>query len=113
LGTIIEKFIVCFLISISTASGIYSDTYRPWSLNWGAADTEIGRAMPGDDLLPNPTFNATRAVTIKAKPNDIWPWLIQIGYRRAGFYSYDNLDNNASPAQIVLSRSIRISRSVI
>ena len=54
--------------------------------------------MPGDEVLEQPTFNATRAVTIEATPEEIWPWLVQIGYRRAGFYSYDRLDNDGIPS---------------
>jgi hypothetical protein len=72
--------------------------YRPWALNWGSSDEEIARSMPGDEVLEDPTFNATRAVTIEAKPEEIWPWIVQIGYRRAGFYSYDILDNDGIPS---------------
>jgi hypothetical protein len=72
--------------------------YRPWSLYWGATDEEIHRPMPGDEMLPDPGFNATRAVTIDASPEEIWPWLVQIGYQRAGFYSYDRLDNSGIPS---------------
>ena len=68
--------------------------YRPWALNWGASREEIARAMPGDRLLSDPTFNATRAVTIDATPAEIWPWIVQMGYGKAGFYSYDRLDND-------------------
>ena len=50
--------------------------------------------MPGDDLVPLASFNATRAITIKAPPERVWPWIIQMGYRRAGFYTYDLLDNS-------------------
>lgn len=72
--------------------------YRPWALTWGSTDEEIARPMPGDGVLERPTFNATRAVTIEATPEAIWPWLVQIGYRRAGFYSYDFLDNDGIPS---------------
>ncbi|MBD3852710.1 MAG: hypothetical protein IFK93_15495, partial [Acidobacteria bacterium] len=72
--------------------------YRPWALTWGSTDGEIGRSMPGDEVLERPTFNATRAVTIEATPEEIWPWIVQIGYRRAGFYSYDLLDNDGIPS---------------
>jgi hypothetical protein len=71
---------------------------RPWHLTWGATAGEVSRAMPGDELVPNPSFNATRAVTIEAGPEDIWPWLLQMGYLRAGFYSYDKLDNKGIPS---------------
>jgi hypothetical protein len=49
--------------------------------------------MLGDDIVENPTFNATRAITIHASPQAVWPWLLQIGTTRAGFYSYDWIDN--------------------
>ena len=49
--------------------------------------------MPGDDIVARPVFNATRAVTVNARPEEIWPWLVQIGFGRAGWYSYDILDN--------------------
>jgi hypothetical protein len=77
----------------AAATGAYLRFIRPWQLRWGAADEEVARAMPGDDVVEHPTFNATRAVTIQARPEEIWPWLVQIGIKRAGFYSYDWLDN--------------------
>ncbi len=67
--------------------------YRPWQMNWGAAPAEIERTMAGDDIVRRPVFNATRGVTVEARPGDIWPWIVQIGFRRAGWYSYDLLDN--------------------
>ena len=72
--------------------------YRPWVLNWGATDTEIAMAMPGDKIIADATFNATRAVTVNASAEYIWPWLVQIGYGRAGLYSYDKLDNDGIPS---------------
>jgi hypothetical protein len=75
------------------AVAAYLRLIRPWQLRWGATDAEVGRSMPGDVDVPRPTFNATRAVTVAARPDQIWPWLIQIGVGRAGWYSYDWLDN--------------------
>jgi len=54
--------------------------------------------MPGDDIVKHPTFNATRAVTINARPEAIWPWLVQMGTARAGWYSYDWVDNLGRPS---------------
>ena len=71
---------------------------RPWQLRWGATDEELERPMPGDDLVTNPDLDATRGVTVDARPEEIWPWLVQIGHRRAGFYSYDRLDNAGIPS---------------
>lgn len=67
--------------------------YRPWQLRWGATPEELARSMPGDEIVHNPIFNATRGVTINARPEDIWPWIVQIGFWRAGWYTYDLLDN--------------------
>jgi hypothetical protein len=49
--------------------------------------------MPGDEIVPKASFNETRAITIDAPPDEVWPWIVQIGYRRAGFYTYALLDN--------------------
>jgi hypothetical protein len=67
--------------------------YRHWHLRWGATDEEVRGSMPGDEIVPNPSFNATRAITIDAPPELVWPWIVQMGYRRAGFYTYALLDN--------------------
>jgi hypothetical protein len=48
--------------------------------------------------VSRPTFNATRAITIAAPPEEIWPWLVQVGVTRAGWYSYDVLDNFMHPS---------------
>jgi hypothetical protein len=48
--------------------------------------------MTGDSIIARPTHSATHAVTVDAPPEDIWPWLMQMGYRRGGLYSYDWLD---------------------
>ena len=72
--------------------------YRHWHLRWGATDAEVVSAMPGDEIEPEPSFTATRAITIAAPPEDVWPWIVQIGTWRAGFYSYDLFDNAARPS---------------
>jgi len=72
--------------------------FRPWQLRWGATDEEITRFMPGDEIVGRPSFNATRAVTILAPAENIYPWIIQMGVTRAGWYSYDLLDNLARPS---------------
>jgi hypothetical protein len=64
-------------------------------LRWGATLDEAAAPMPGDALVPVSHFTATRAVTIDAPPQAVWPWLVQVGFGRAGFYSYDLLDNLA------------------
>jgi hypothetical protein len=65
-----------------------------WRLvRWGAADEDLVRPMPGDDLVARPTVVTHRAVTIEAAPDDVWPWLVQMGDTpRAGYYSYEPVE---------------------
>jgi hypothetical protein len=65
---------------------------RRWHARWGATDDEARAAMPGDELVERPRDVTTRAVTIRARPEEVWPWLAQMGYQRGGLYSYDSVD---------------------
>jgi hypothetical protein len=85
--------VVVVASAVVLAVCLFFGLYRPWHLGWGATRDEINRSMPGDDVVSRPVFNATRAVTVDASPEAIWPWLAQIGFGRAGWYSYDLLDN--------------------
>lgn len=77
---------------IALLAGAYILAIRPWHQTWGATNAEARKRMPGDDLIPVPNWNATRAVSIGAPAKAVWPWLVQMGYRRGGLYSYDWLD---------------------
>ena len=72
--------------------------YRRWHVHWGASPIEIVEPLPGDESLPHAQFQATRAITIDAPPEAVWPWLVQAGCLRAGFYSNDLLDNLGHPS---------------
>lgn len=65
---------------------------RSWLNNWGATGSETTQPLPGDDLVPDPNYQATRAITIDAQPEEVWPWIVQLGAGRGGLYSYDWLD---------------------
>ena len=67
--------------------------FRRWCLTWGARDDEVAAKLPGDELLPDAGLVTTRAVTIDAPPEAIWPWLVQMGSGRGGAYSYDWIEN--------------------
>ena len=76
---------------------VYRVLVQPWQHQWGATDEEIRRAMPGDDLLPV-AASTTRAISVAAPAEQVWPWLVQLGYGRAGWYSYDWIDNDSHPS---------------
>jgi hypothetical protein len=78
------------VLLLGSVGAAYLRYGRPRVLNWNAAREEIERVMPGDEILPDATLQTTRAITIDAPPDDIWPWLVQMGPRpRAGAYTYD------------------------
>jgi hypothetical protein len=78
---------------IGTAVAAYILLVRRWQLRWGATDEECDAALPGDDLIPIPDLLATRAITVPAPADQVWPWIVQLGQGRGGFYSYDVLEN--------------------
>ena len=77
---------------------VLSPLLAPWYRKWGATAEEARRRMPGDELALQPRSEITCAVTIRAPAAQVWPWLVQIGCRRAGWYSYDLLDNGGQPS---------------
>jgi proline iminopeptidase len=77
---------------IGTAAGITVGRTVRWWRTWGVDPIEAANALAGDDLVPTPTAIETRGITIDAPPEAVWPWLVQMGFDRAGWYSYDRLD---------------------
>jgi proline iminopeptidase len=71
----------------------YVTLVRPRLLRWGATDEEVASLYPGAELIPGATRSATMAVTLDARPEAVWPWLVQMGVDRGGWYSWDRLDN--------------------
>ena len=66
---------------------------RSRRVRWGATDDELAHSYPGDELVPDPSWSATHAVSVEATPRAIWPWIAQIGQGRGGFYAYQKLEN--------------------
>jgi hypothetical protein len=75
------------------SAAAYLLVVRRWQLRWGATDEEHNATLAGDDLIPNPDLMATRAITVHAPADQVWPWIAQLGQGRGGFYSYDALEN--------------------
>ena len=63
-----------------------------------ASRLERTRTLPGDGLIPEPIASLTHAITIQRPPRDVWPWLVQMGADRAGWYSYDFIDSDHRPS---------------
>lgn len=81
-------------VAVTAAVTAYATLVRPWHLRWGATDADVTRPLPGDELSHG-RGRSTRAITIDAPPDEVWPWVAQIGQDRGGFYSYAWLENLA------------------
>lgn len=84
--------------SLAIAYAAYAALVRPRLQVSGATAEEHAATYPGDELIANPDAPSTFAETLAAPPERIWPWLIQMGSDRAGFYSWDKLDNGGDPS---------------
>jgi hypothetical protein len=89
----LKRFVLVVLTVLVVAGLAYHLGLRNWCLRWGTTATEVHATLPGDELFPVFTGEATHAITIHATPQKIWPWLMQIGQDRSGFYSYTFLEN--------------------
>jgi hypothetical protein len=79
--------------TVAAATCAYLRRFEPWFRRWGATEAEVAAPLPIDDLVTPTARRTTRAITIGAAPDEVWPWLVQIGQDRAGFYSYTCLEN--------------------
>ena len=75
------------------AVALLTPMLRSRRCRWGATDAEVHRSLSGDDLVPHSKGGYTHAITIRASAAGVWPWLVQMGQGRGGFYSYDWLEN--------------------
>ncbi len=84
-----------FVLGATAAIGgvaAYRGIVVPWWRTWGVDARDVKRTLAGDDIIEAPTAIETRSIEIDAPQSDIWPWLLQMGYGRAGWYSYDSID---------------------
>jgi hypothetical protein len=78
------------LVGVSSlAAAMYAFVIRPWMLGWGSTVDERTRPLPGDEIDPDAAYVTTRATTIQTPASAVWPWLIQMGQDRAGFYTHN------------------------
>jgi hypothetical protein len=81
------------LTILALVFAFYLVVLYPWIMSWGTTPEERAMTLPGDALHPTADVQVTRAITIEAPPEEVWAWIIQMGQDRAGFYSYDWLEN--------------------
>jgi proline iminopeptidase len=77
---------------------VYVGWVLPRLRSWGATEEEVAGPYPGADVVADGRRGATMAVTIDAPPDQVWPWLVQMGGDRGGWYSWDHLDNAGHPS---------------
>jgi hypothetical protein len=87
---------------ITTLVAAYTAAVRPKQRTWGIDPAETTKTLPGDDVIADPTIVETRGITIAAPVERIWPWLVQMGYGRGGWYSYDRLDNQGGSSHRIV-----------
>lgn len=81
------------IVVLAALAVAYNRFVGPWHRRWGSTEAELTAPLPGDELLAEPASQVTRAITIDATPEEVWPWIVQLGADRGGFYSYDLLEN--------------------
>ncbi len=92
--------VVCGTVTLGGAAAWM--TVRPWWHSWGVDPADAERALPGDDVIPGAPISDTRSLRVAAPPSAVWPWLLQMGYGRGGWYSYDAIDMRGSSAAGIL-----------
>jgi len=83
---------VGFSLAATGAAMYYERRLRPSFRRWGATEDELATPMPGDDKVADPQWAVTYGIAIDAAPSEVWPWLVQLGLGRGGFYSYDIIE---------------------
>lgn len=90
-----QRPVLSGLMALIGVAALYRSGMKPRMYAWGAEDDEILAALPGDELVRAGALRTTRAVTVDAPVEAVWPWLVQIGEDRGGFYSYSWLERAA------------------
>ena len=98
-----KKFlkVVGVLAGLAILSVIVIVALMPWMDRWGASDAETAATLAGDELVPSPRISYTRAISINAAPEEIYPWLVQLGAERGGMYSYEWFETNVLRCELI------------
>lgn len=87
--------IIIMLVALIALVGVLIVVLRPWYMRVGATEVDLARSLPGDELVPAPLGIRNTAIDIQAPPEKIYPWILQIGAERGGWYSFAALENMA------------------
>ena len=87
-----------WMIASAGAAAVGYATLFRLGATWGATPDERRRPLPGDELAADPTILTTHAITVDTPPATVWPWLVQMGWGRAGWYTYRWVDRLLFPA---------------
>lgn len=98
----IRAVLLAVLSAVVASLITYVAFLRPRLKAWGFDAGEAQKTLPGDDLVSQPSASQTRGITIDATPDKVWPWLVQMGYGRGGWYSYEPLDSKLPSAREIL-----------
>jgi hypothetical protein len=89
----VKGFLTTVVLFLLVVVAVYALLIRRWHERWGATDAEVAASLPGDSLVSQPKISATHGITVQGSAADVWPWLVQIGQGRAGFYSYEGIED--------------------
>jgi hypothetical protein len=103
LEALMRKFlkVIGVLAALGIAAIIVMFALLPWMDRWGATPEEIAASLTGDELVPSPRISYTRAISINAAPEEIYPWIVQLGAERGGYYTYQWFETNVLRCTIV------------
>ena len=93
--------IIGILAGLGVVATILIFALLPWMDSWGASDAEIAASYTGDELVPSPRISYTRALSIDATPEEIYPWIVQLGAERGGMYSYEWFETNILRCELI------------
>jgi len=98
-----KKFLkrIGILAGLAVLAVVIIIALMPLMDRWGATDAEIAASFPGDELVPSPAISYNRAVTVNATPEEIYPWIVQLGAERGGMYSYSWFETDILQCELI------------
>src|SRR3954464_10087842 len=99
---LIRALVLALVSEVVAFIATYVLVVRPRVKAWGMDPAEVELPLPGDELVTEPNAIETRGVTIEAPVANVWPYLVQMGFGRAGWYSYEVLDSKVPSADSVI-----------